>query len=124
MSNDQSSMTSDTCGEGHDSALVYVWPPAWRRFLGPKHGHDGRLTSRRLATKLIVGNHGPLAIELHGALVAALLVLARPVGQQRVARDVAHLPELGELVEAAPTPELFAMPKDKRTEDYLTGRFG
>ena len=31
---------------------------------------------------------------------------------------------LGELVEAAPTPELFATPKDKRTEDYLTGRFG
>jgi phosphate transport system ATP-binding protein len=31
---------------------------------------------------------------------------------------------LGELVEAGPTPELFAHPKDKRTEDYLTGRFG
>jgi phosphate transport system ATP-binding protein len=31
---------------------------------------------------------------------------------------------LGELVEAAPTSTLFAMPKDKRTEDYLTGRFG
>ncbi len=31
---------------------------------------------------------------------------------------------LGELVEAAPTPQLFSMPKDKRTEDYLTGRFG
>ncbi len=31
---------------------------------------------------------------------------------------------LGELVECAPTAELFSMPKDKRTEDYLTGRFG
>lgn len=30
----------------------------------------------------------------------------------------------GELVELQPTPELFSMPKDKRTEDYLTGRFG
>ncbi|MGN0407435.1 MAG: phosphate ABC transporter ATP-binding protein PstB [Bacteroides sp.] len=31
---------------------------------------------------------------------------------------------LGEIVEAAPTEELFSMPKDKRTEDYITGRFG
>jgi phosphate transport system ATP-binding protein len=31
---------------------------------------------------------------------------------------------LGELVEEGATPELFARPKDKRTEDYLTGRFG
>jgi phosphate transport system ATP-binding protein len=31
---------------------------------------------------------------------------------------------LGELVETAPTSELFAHPHDKRTEDYLTGRFG
>ncbi len=31
---------------------------------------------------------------------------------------------LGELVEAAPTAQLFSTPKDKRTEDYLTGRFG
>lgn len=31
---------------------------------------------------------------------------------------------LGEVVEAAPTEKLFSMPKDKRTEDYITGRFG
>ena len=31
---------------------------------------------------------------------------------------------LGEVVEAAPTEQLFSMPKDKRTEDYITGRFG
>ena len=31
---------------------------------------------------------------------------------------------LGEVVEYAPTSELFALPKDKRTEDYITGRFG
>lgn len=31
---------------------------------------------------------------------------------------------LGEVIEAAPTEELFSMPKDKRTEDYITGRFG
>ena len=31
---------------------------------------------------------------------------------------------VGEVVEYACTYELFTMPKDKRTEDYITGRFG
>ena len=30
----------------------------------------------------------------------------------------------GVLIEASPTKELFTRPKDKRTEDYITGRFG
>jgi phosphate transport system ATP-binding protein len=30
----------------------------------------------------------------------------------------------GEVVEYGDTNELFSMPKDKRTEDYITGRFG
>ena len=31
---------------------------------------------------------------------------------------------LGELVEMGRTEKLFAYPQDKRTEDYITGRFG
>ena len=31
---------------------------------------------------------------------------------------------LGELIEYGDTTQLFSMPKDKRTEDYITGRFG
>ncbi|BFK86457.1 phosphate ABC transporter ATP-binding protein [Pseudoflavonifractor sp. DSM 107456] len=31
---------------------------------------------------------------------------------------------LGELIEFGNTTDLFSMPKDKRTEDYITGRFG
>ncbi len=31
---------------------------------------------------------------------------------------------MGELVEVAATKELFTVPRDKRTEDYITGRFG
>jgi phosphate transport system ATP-binding protein len=30
----------------------------------------------------------------------------------------------GELVEFGPTVELFNRPRDQRTEDYITGRFG
>ncbi|HAZ32169.1 MAG TPA: phosphate ABC transporter ATP-binding protein, partial [Dehalococcoidia bacterium] len=31
---------------------------------------------------------------------------------------------LGEMVEYGSTSELFSRPKDKRTEGYVTGRFG
>jgi phosphate transport system ATP-binding protein len=31
---------------------------------------------------------------------------------------------LGELVEYGSTDDIFSTPKDKRTEDYITGRFG
>lgn len=31
---------------------------------------------------------------------------------------------LGEMIESGKTDELFSMPKDRRTEDYITGRFG
>jgi phosphate transport system ATP-binding protein len=30
----------------------------------------------------------------------------------------------GQMIEVAPTTEIFSRPKDKRTEDYVTGRFG
>jgi phosphate transport system ATP-binding protein len=31
---------------------------------------------------------------------------------------------LGDMVETGPTKELFSRPKDRRLDDYLTGRFG
>jgi len=31
---------------------------------------------------------------------------------------------LGEIVEYGNTEKLFSLPRDKRTEDYITGRFG
>ncbi|HBT46597.1 MAG TPA: phosphate ABC transporter ATP-binding protein [Peptococcaceae bacterium] len=41
----------------------------------------------------------------------------------RVADYTAFLLD-GELVEFGPTSEIFTRPKDRRTEDYITGRFG
>ncbi|MCJ7582629.1 MAG: phosphate ABC transporter ATP-binding protein PstB [Candidatus Aminicenantes bacterium] len=41
----------------------------------------------------------------------------------RVSQHTAFM-YLGELIEYAPTDELFTVPKNKRTEDYLTGKFG
>ena len=31
---------------------------------------------------------------------------------------------LGNMIEYGETEQIFSMPKDKRTEDYITGRFG
>ena len=31
---------------------------------------------------------------------------------------------VGEMIEFGPTNEIFTNPHDKRTEDYITGRFG
>jgi phosphate transport system ATP-binding protein len=42
----------------------------------------------------------------------------------RVAFMLAGEDRVGELVEYAETKKLFSTPSDKRTEDYITGRFG
>ena len=41
----------------------------------------------------------------------------------RISDDIAFF-LVGEMVEFGNTQEIFAHPKDKRTEDYITGRFG
>jgi phosphate transport system ATP-binding protein len=53
-------------------------------------------------------------------------VVIVPHSVQQAARiaDVAAFFLQGELVEVGPGKELFVAPKQKRTEDYVTGRFG
>ena len=41
----------------------------------------------------------------------------------RISDDTAFF-YMGELIESGPTRKMFTMPKQKRTEDYVTGRFG
>jgi phosphate transport system ATP-binding protein len=41
----------------------------------------------------------------------------------RVADDTAFF-LMGEMVECGPTPQIFTVPRDQRTSDYVTGRFG
>ena len=41
----------------------------------------------------------------------------------RVSDDTAFF-LVGEVVEYAPTTDLFSHPREKKTEDYITGRFG
>ncbi len=53
------------------------------------------------------------------------VVIAPHTVQQaaRIADDAAFF-LMGELIEHGPTTQLFTKPRDRRTEDYITGRFG
>jgi phosphate transport system ATP-binding protein len=70
--------------------------------------------------------------DLMGRLVESYTIVIVTHNMQQAARVADFTafmlmhPELryGEVVEFAPTVELFQRPKDKRTEDYITGRFG
>jgi phosphate transport system ATP-binding protein len=64
--------------------------------------------------------------ELMGELkrdYTLLLVTHNMQQASRVSDDTAFF-LMGELVEYGPTSRLFSMPKDERTEHYITGRFG
>ncbi len=63
-----------------------------------------------------------LIIELKKE-VTIILVTHNIAQAARVSDNTIFL-YLGELVEAGPTEKLFTVPKDKRTEEYLTGKFG
>lgn len=52
-----------------------------------------------------------------------VLVTHNPQQAARLSADVAFLLD-GELVERAPASRLFTRPQDKRTEDYVSGKFG
>ena len=39
-------------------------------------------------------------------------------------RQITAFMYLGELVEVGPTEQIFTTPRDRRTDDYVTGRFG
>ncbi|MGC4116179.1 MAG: phosphate ABC transporter ATP-binding protein PstB [Myxococcales bacterium] len=60
--------------------------------------------------------------ELRGRYTVAI-VTHNMQQAARVADETAFF-YLGELVEFAPTEKLFTSPSDRRTEDYITGRYG
>ena len=55
--------------------------------------------------------------------VTIVLVTHNIAQAARVSDYIAFL-YLGELVEFGPSERLFTVPEDRRTEEYLTGRFG
>jgi phosphate transport system ATP-binding protein len=64
--------------------------------------------------------------ELAKTLRETLTIVLVTHNMQQAARasDTTAFMLNGELVEHGPTAEVFTRPRDKRTEDYITGRFG
>jgi len=53
-----------------------------------------------------------------------IVIVTHNMQQAARASDYTAFLLAGELIEFAMTKELFTSPKDKRTEDYITGRWG
>jgi len=53
-----------------------------------------------------------------------VIIVTHNMQQAARVSDFAGFMLLGDLIEYGPTKDIFSVPKDKRTEDYITGRFG
>jgi phosphate transport system ATP-binding protein len=53
-----------------------------------------------------------------------IVIVTHNMQQAARVSEMANYMLLGELIESSSTNDLFSRPKDKRTEDYITGRFG
>jgi phosphate transport system ATP-binding protein len=53
-----------------------------------------------------------------------MLLVTHNIAQAARVSDFTAFIYLGELIEFGPTQTMFTVPKDKRTEEYLTGKFG
>ena len=64
--------------------------------------------------------------ELMASLKESYTVVIVTHNMQQAARisDKCAFFLVGDLIEFGETEQVFSMPKDKRTEDYITGRFG
>jgi phosphate transport system ATP-binding protein len=57
-------------------------------------------------------------------ITVTIIQVTHNIAQAARVSDFTAFLYLGELVEFGPTAKMFTGPKDKRTEEYLTGRFG
>jgi phosphate transport system ATP-binding protein len=54
----------------------------------------------------------------------ALIIVTHSMAQAARVSQMTAFFHLGSLVEYGPTEEIFTNPRDQRTQDYITGRFG
>ena len=63
-----------------------------------------------------------LMVELRDYVT--IILVTHNIGQAARVSNYTAFIYLGELIEYGSTEKLFTVPKDKRTEEYLTGKFG
>ena len=54
----------------------------------------------------------------------SIIIVTHNMQQAARVSDEAGFMLLGELIESGKTEDIFTKPRDKRTEDYITGRYG
>jgi phosphate transport system ATP-binding protein len=54
----------------------------------------------------------------------SIIIVTHNMQQAARASDMSGFMYLGELIEFGPTAQIFTRPKDSRTEDYITGKYG
>ena len=72
--------------------------------------------------RLTLGQLEELAAELKKKYT--VIMVTHNMQQAARVSDMCGFFLMGELVEFDGTEKMFSMPSDKRTEDYITGRFG
>ena len=121
---------------------VTLWEEIYDRLHTPAHrlsgGQQQRLSIARvlaLQPEVILLDEPTSALDpvsttkiealLH-ELSASITVVIAPHNTQQTARiaDYAAFFLSGELIEYAPKTQMFTLPKDKRAQDYIEGRFG
>jgi phosphate transport system ATP-binding protein len=63
-----------------------------------------------------------LMIELKETVT--IILVTHNIAQAARTSDFTAFIYLGDLIEFGPTQKLFTVPEDKRTEEYLSGKFG
>lgn len=63
-----------------------------------------------------------LIVELKNTVT--IILVTHNIGQAARVSDFTAFLYLGKLIEFGPTGKIFTAPKDKKTEEYLTGKFG
>ncbi len=62
--------------------------------------------------------------ELKRDFTIAIAIVTHNMQQAARCADQVAFFYLGEMIEVAPAAQLFTAPKQKRTQEYITGRFG
>ena len=88
--------------------------------MGGDSSHEHRLpvsSHISIHTTLVGGDCKPVQLSL-------IHILTHNMQQAARISDKTAFFLLGDMVEFGETEQIFSMPKDHRTEDYITGRFG
>ena len=90
--------------------------------LGMSGGQQQRLCIARALDPISTSKIEDLVIELKKQYT--IVMVTHNMQQAVRVSDKTVFFLLGEVIEAGETEKLFSIPQDKRTEDYITGRFG